>query len=88
MENNRRPAFAPMDGELIRKCIQFYIQNGPYLSESEKNTYTHLFHRMGLFGNQSSVLREPVENPDAPHLRETLFDDVLFNNKMEKHEKE
>jgi len=88
LENNRRPAFAPMDGELIRKCIQFYIKNGPYLSESEKNTYTQLFHRMGRLGNQSSVLREPVENPDAPHLRETLFDDVLFNNKMEKYEKE
>ena len=88
MENNRRPAFAPMDGELIRKCIQFYIQNGPFLSESEKNTYTQLFHRMGRLDNQSNVLREPVENPDAPHLRETLFDEVLFNNKLEKYEKE
>ena len=47
---------------------------------------------MGRFGNQSSVLREPVENPDAPHLRETLFDESniseMFNNKMEKYEKE
>jgi len=25
-------------------------------------------------GNQSNILREPMENPDAPHLRETLFD--------------
>ena len=88
MENNRRPAFAPMDGELIRKCIQFYIKNGPYLSESEKNTYTQLFHRMGRLNKQSHILSEPVENPDAPHLRETLFDDVLFNNKLEKYEKE
>jgi len=87
-----RPAFASQDSELIKKCIQFYIQNGPYLSESEKNTYTQLFHRMGRFGNQSSVLREPVENPDAPHLRETLFDESnisgMFNNKMEKHAKD
>ena len=91
MENSK-PAFASQDSELIKKCIQFYIQNGPYLSESEKNTYTQLFHRMGRFGNQSSVLREPVENPDAPHLRETLFDESniseMFNNKMEKYEKE
>ena len=75
MENSK-PAFASQDSELIKKCIQFYIQNGPYLSESEKSTYTALFHRMGRFGKQSSVLREPVENPDAPHLRETLFDDI------------
>ena len=75
MENSK-PAFASQDSELIKKCIQFYIQNGPYLSESEKSTYTALYHRMGRFGKQSSVLREPVENPDAPHLRETLFDDV------------
>ena len=75
MENSK-PAFATQDSDLIKKCIQFYIQNGPYLSESEKNTYTALFHRMGRIGKQSSVLREPVENPDAPHLRETLFDDV------------
>ncbi len=75
MENSK-PAFASQDSELIKKCIQFYIQNGPYLSESEKSTYTALFHRMGRIGNQSSVLREPVENPDAPHLRETLFDDI------------
>ncbi len=88
MENNRRPAFAPMDGELIRKCIQFYIKNGPYLSESEKHHYTSLFHRMGRLNKQSHILSEPVENPDAPHLRETLFDDVLFNNKLEKYEKE
>ena len=91
MENSK-PAFASQDSELIKKCIQFYIQNGPYLSESEKSTYTQLFHRMGRFGNQSSVLREPVENPDAPHLRETLFDESniseMFNNKMEKYEKE
>jgi hypothetical protein len=73
---NSKPAFASQDSELIKKCIQFYIQNGPYLSESEKSTYTALYHRMGRFGKQSSVLREPVENPDAPHLRETLFDDV------------
>ena len=92
MENNRRPAFAPMDGELIRKCIQFYIQNGPFLSESEKSSYTQLFHRMGRLDNQSKVLREPVENPDAPHLRETLFDEsdisVMFNNKKEKYAKD
>ena len=75
MENSK-PAFASQDSELIKKCIQFYIQNGPYLSESEKGTYTALYHRMGRFGNQSSVLKEPVENPDAPHLRETLFDDI------------
>ena len=75
MENSK-PAFASQDSELIKKCIQFYIQNGPYLSESEKGTYTALYHRMGRFGKQSSVLREPVENPDAPHLRETLFDDI------------
>ena len=75
MENSK-PAFASQDSDLIKKCIQFYIQNGPYLSESEKGTYTALYHRMGRFGNQSSVLREPVENPDAPHLRETLFDDI------------
>lgn len=75
MENSK-PAFATQDSELIKKCIQFYIQNGPYLSESEKSTYTALFHRMGRIGKQSSVLREPVENPDAPHLRETLFDDI------------
>ena len=75
MENSK-PAFASQDSELIKKCIQFYIQNGPYLSESEKGTYTALYHRMGRFGNQSSVLREPVEMPDAPHLRETLFDDI------------
>ena len=75
MENSK-PAFASQDSELIKKCIQFYIQNGPYLSESEKSTYTALYHRMGRFGKQSSVLREPVENPDAPHLRETLFDDI------------
>jgi len=73
---NSKPAFATQDSELIKKCIQFYIQNGPYLSESEKSTYTALFHRMGRIGKQSSVLREPVENPDAPHLRETLFDDI------------
>jgi hypothetical protein len=73
---NSKPAFASQDSELIKKCIQFYIQNGPYLSESEKSTYTALYHRMGRFGKQSSVLREPVENPDAPHLRETLFDDI------------
>lgn len=91
MENSK-PAFASQDSDLIKKCIQFYIQNGPYLSESEKNTYTALFHRMGRFGNQSSVLREPVENPDAPHLRETLFDEsdisVMFNNKKEKYAKD
>ena len=75
MENSK-PAFASQDSELIKKCIQFYIQNGPYLSESEKRTYTALYHRMGRFGKQSNVLREPVENPDAPHLRETLFDDI------------
>lgn len=75
MENSK-PAFATQDSELIKKCIQFYIQNGPYLSESEKSTYTALYHRMGRFGKQSNVLREPVENPDAPHLRETLFDDI------------
>ena len=75
MENSK-PAFATQDSDLIKKCIQFYIQNGPYLSESEKSTYTALFHRMGRIGKQSSVLREPVENPDAPHLRETLFDDI------------
>ena len=75
MENSK-PAFASQDSELIKKCIQFYIQNGPYLSESEKSTYTALFHRMGRIGKHSSVLREPVENPDAPHLRETLFDDI------------
>ena len=75
MESSK-PAFATQDSDLIKKCIQFYIQNGPYLSESEKSTYTALFHRMGRIGNQSSVLREPVENPDAPHLRETLFDDI------------
>ena len=75
MENSK-PAFATQDSDLIKKCIQFYIQNGPYLSESEKSTYTALYHRMGRFGKQSSVLREPVENPDAPHLRETLFDDI------------
>ena len=75
MENSK-PAFASQDSELIKKCIQFYIQNGPYLSESEKSTYTAHFHRMGRFGKQSNVLREPVENPDAPHLRETLFDDI------------
>ena len=75
MESSK-PAFASQDSDLIKKCIQFYIQNGPYLSESEKSTYTALFHRMGRIGNQSSVLREPVENPDAPHLRETLFDDI------------
>ena len=75
MENSK-PAFASQDSDLIKKCIQFYIQNGPYLSESEKTTYTALFHRMGRIGKQSSVLREPVENPDAPHLRETLFDDI------------
>ena len=75
MENSK-PAFATQDSDLIKKCIQFYIQNGPYLSESEKSTYTALFHRMGRFGKQSNVLREPVENPDAPHLRETLFDDI------------
>lgn len=75
MENSK-PAFASQDSDLIKKCIQFYIQNGPYLSESEKSTYTALFHRMGRIGKQSSVLREPVENPDAPHLRETLFDDI------------
>ena len=75
MENSK-PAFASQDSDLIKKCIQFYIQNGPYLSESEKSTYTALYHRMGRFGKQSSVLREPVENPDAPHLRETLFDDI------------
>ena len=73
-------------------CIQFYIKNGPYLSESEKNTYTQLFHRMGRLDNQSNVLREPVENPDAPHLRETLFDEsdisVMFNNKKEKYAKD
>ena len=74
MESSK-PAFASQDSELIKKCIQFYIQNGPYLSESEKSTYTALFHRMGRIGKQSSVLREPVENPDAPHLRETLCDD-------------
>ena len=73
MENSK-PAFASQDSELIKKCIQFYIQNGPYLSESEKGTYTALYHRMGRFGNQSNILREPVEMPDAPHLRETLFD--------------
>ena len=75
MENSK-PAFASQDSDLIKKCIQFYIQNGPYLSESEKSTYTALYHRMGRFGKQSNVLREPVENPDAPHLRETLFDDI------------
>ena len=75
MENSK-PAFASQDSELIKKCIQFYIQNGPYLSESEKSTYTALYHRMGRFGKQSNVLREPVENPDGPHLRETLFDDI------------
>ena len=77
MENSK-PAFASQDSDLIKKCIQFYIQNGPYLSESEKSTYTALYHRMGRFGNMSNstVLREPVENPDAPHLRETLFDDI------------
>jgi len=73
---NSKPAFASQDSDLIKKCIQFYIQNGPYLSESEKSTYTALYHRMGRFGKQSNVLREPVENPDAPHLRETLFDDI------------
>jgi len=88
VENNRRPAFAPREGEIKRKCIQFYIQNGPYLTESEKNNYTQLFHRMGRLNKQSNILPEPVENPDAPHLRETLFDDVLFNNKLEKYEKE
>ena len=75
MENNR-PTFAPQDSNLIKKCLQYYIQNGPFLSESEKNQYTALYHRMGRIGNQSSILREPVEMPDAPHLRETLFDDV------------
>ena len=75
MESSK-PAFASQDSDLIKKCIQFYIQNGPYLSESEKSTYTALYHRMGRFGKQSNVLREPVENPDAPHLRETLFDDI------------
>ena len=81
-----------MDGELIRKCIQFYIQNGPFLSESEKSSYTQLFHRMGRLDNQSNVLREPVENPAAPHLRETRFDEsdisVMFNNKKEKYAKD
>ena len=75
MENSK-PIFASQDTTLIKKCVQYYIQNGPFLSESEKNTYTALFHRMGRMGNQSNILREPVENPDAPHLRETLFDDV------------
>ena len=75
MENSK-PEFASQETELIKKCKQFYIQNGTYLSEREKSTYKALFHRMGRIGNQSSVLREPVENPDAPHLRETLFDDI------------
>ena len=75
MENSK-PAFASQDSELIKKCIQFYIQNGPYLSESEKSTYTALYHRMGRFGKQSNVLREPAETPDAPYLKETLFDDI------------
>ena len=55
MENSK-PAFASQDSELIKKCIQFYIQNGPYLSESEKSTYTALFHRMGRFGNMRNPL--------------------------------
>ena len=71
-----KPIFASQDTTLIKKCVQYYIQNGPFLSESEKSTYTALYHRMGRFGKQSNVLREPVENPDAPHLRETLFDDI------------
>ena len=81
-----------MDGELIRRCVQYYIQNGPFLSESEKNIYTQLFHRIGRLNKQSNVLREPAETPDAPHLSETLFDEsdigVMFNNKLEKHAKE
>ena len=75
MENSK-PIFASQDTTLIKKCVQYYIQNGPFLSESEKGQYTALFHRMGRMGSQSNILREPVENPDAPHLRETLFDDV------------
>ena len=67
-----KPAFAPQDTNLIKNCIQYYIKNGPFLSESEKNQYTALYHRMGRVSNR--ILREPVENPDAPYLRETLFD--------------
>ena len=67
-----KPAFAPQDTNLIKNCIQYYIKNGPFLSESEKNQYTSLYHRMGRVSN--GVLREPAENPDAPYLRETLFD--------------
>ena len=65
MEN--KPAFAPQDTNLIKNCIQYYIKNGPFLSESEKNQYTALYHRMGRVSNR--ILREPVENPDAPYLR-------------------
>ena len=75
MENSK-PIFATQDTTLIKKCVQYYIQNGPFLSDSENNTYTALFHRMGRMGNQRNILREPMENPDAPHLRETLFDDA------------
>ena len=73
MENSK-PIFASQDTTLIKKCVQYYIKNGPFLSESEKNQYTQLYHRMGRVSN--GVLREPAETPDAPYLRETLFDDV------------
>jgi len=70
---NSKPAFAPQDASMIKRCIEFYLKNGPYMTESEKHSYTNLFHRMGRIDRQT-VLREPTENPDAPHLRETLFD--------------
>ena len=75
LENNK-PAFASQDTNLIKRCVQYYIKNGPFLSESEKNQYTQLYHRMGRVSGQSNVLREPAEAPDAPYLKETLFDDI------------
>ena len=71
-----KPAFASQDTNLIKRCVQYYIKNGPFLSESEKNQYTQLYHRMGRVSGQSNVLREPAETPDAPYLKETLFDDI------------
>ena len=83
MENSK-PAFASADAQLIKTCVQYYIQNGPFLTEADKQKFTALFHRMGRLNNGSvlretdingrNVLREPAESPDAPFLRETLFD--------------